>query len=215
MRVSVKEIEVSTKELALFFNVSRQTVGLWHQKGLPKTKRGSFPLLACFEWWRENISQESKDTSLTEERRQKTVIERRIKELDLKEKEGSLLSKGTVMEWFNMTLGEARQNFRNIPYRLSPVLVGQDEKTIFLILRREIDGILRTLAGAEKGKIPEVAPWDVELVRKGIIQGDERGEVVLITSAPPFRKRVKVADIIEETEGSLPQNQSVNQEGGG
>ena len=161
MRVPVKEIEVLTRELALFFKVSRQTIGVWHQKGLPKTKRGTFPLLACFEWWRENISQESKDSTLTEERRLKTAIERKIKQLELEEKEESLIPRTQSISWLSQIVTECRAALLNLPRRVSELLTGLDSKTIEEVLRFEIYEILWRLSGKEKPEPPlELLPWD-------------------------------------------------------
>jgi len=212
----MKKILVSQTDLAKFENLSTRRVRELMKHGVfSKEPSGKYDLLKSNHSFIAHLRKQVEGDEMKAAKLRRELSKARLSELETAEKEKSLILRGEAIQWLSGVISEAKAGFRNVPYRLSPVLVGQDEKTIFLILRREIDGILRTLAGAEKGKIPEVAPWDVELVRKGIIQGDERGEVVLITSAPPFRKRVKVADIIKETEGSLPQNQSVNQEGGG
>jgi len=172
MRVPVKEIEVLTRELALFFKVSRQTIGVWHQKGLPKTKRGTFPLLACFEWWRENISQESKDSTLTEERRLKTAIERKIKQLELEEKEESLIPRTQSISWLSQIVTEARVALLNLPRRVGETLLGRDAKTIEEILRFEIHEILWMLSGAKKPEASlELPPWDRDTFE--IITGED------------------------------------------
>lgn len=152
MPVSIKEIEVSTKDLALFFDVSRQTIRVWNQKGMPKVKKGVFSLWACSTWWRENISGEWQDSTLTEERRQKTVIERKIKEIELKEKEGSLVPADTAVIWLTQAVSNARLAFQGFPRRMAGVVaLLTDEKDVEFAIHQEIRLILTELAKPLKG----------------------------------------------------------------
>jgi len=157
MIVDIEKVEVTGKDLATFFHKSRQTIRAWTSKGMPKNRRGAHPLLKCFEWWYGNICTDGKDNSLTEERRQKIVVERQIKELELAEKQESLVPKDQAYHWVGTLVSAARLGFMGLPRRSAASLITmKDEREIEVYLRGEIHEILRQLAeGGRKRRINE------------------------------------------------------------
>jgi phage terminase Nu1 subunit (DNA packaging protein) len=148
MIIKIQDAEVSGRDLADFFQKSRQTIRAWTSKGMPKNRRGAYPLLKCFSWWLDNVCSDGHDTTLSEERRQKVVIERQIKELELEEKRGSL-----VLKWLGDIVREVRQHLLSLPRRVAASLVLlSDERDIELALRKEIFQILNRLVGVKDEK---------------------------------------------------------------
>ena len=134
---------------------------------------------------------------------QKVFLETKTRKLQLEadQLEEILILKTELQKERELLVRGCEENFKNLPYRLVPVLmmveIGKEEKLLVHILKHEITKCWRDLAGIPRKKTALVNPWDIILVCLGLITGDTRGEVILERCSPPFKQRVKVSDLLE------------------
>lgn len=146
--MNIQEISVSSKDLALIFNISTRTIWAWVSKGLPKLGRGQFPLLECIRWWRENILGDIQgQASLSEQKLRYAVARARREELTVQEREGQLIQKDLPLQWLQGHVTEAKGAFWDMPRRMAEELAAtNDLKQVEHLLRQEIRRILTDLA---------------------------------------------------------------------
>jgi hypothetical protein len=177
-----KEINVdlwSSKKVCEFFEITRTTLSNWRKFGFPGPGgREGYDIFKVFKWYRRNIiTSPEGERSLSEEKLHYSQARTRLKELELRKAEGGLLERPTVMSWFQTIIGEAKQLFRQIPRRVAESLVGRTAKEIELILLREIDDVLFTMAGATRREVTELQPWEQGIFE--IVVKDGRSQKVV------------------------------------
>ena len=146
--MNIQEILVSSKDLALVFNVSVRTIWAWVGKRLPKSGRGQFPLLECVRWWRENILGDIQgQASLGDQKLRYAVARARREELRVEVEEGRLIDKDVPLSWLRGHVFEAKEAFWGLPRRMAETLaVESDSKAIEVVLQKEIYKILSDLS---------------------------------------------------------------------
>lgn len=134
----MNSLVVSTKQVADFFDVSRQTISNWAKAGCPKLGRGRFDLKAVFDWWNENINAGADDSDIQQVKLEYWRAKASIESLKEKEKRSKLIPVEEVREEFVGRLAVFRAGHQMLIDRLPPLLEGQDKATIKKILREEL-----------------------------------------------------------------------------
>jgi phage terminase Nu1 subunit (DNA packaging protein) len=189
---------ISQKKLAKLLGVTTRWVRDLEARGVLKKEFGKYDkdesVTAYISFLRG-----SKDKSLAEA--QRIHLETKTKKLLLEAQklEGSLVDKDEEQKKFEYAVRLCEENFRNFPAKLVPILVRIDkteEKLMFQIIKYGVESCWRDLAGKTKPETPTIQPWEVELLRLGLIQPDANGEVFELSSSFPFRRKVKAIDLV-------------------
>jgi len=189
---------ISQKKLAKLLGVTTRWVRDLEARGVLKKEFGKYDkdesVTAYISFLRG-----SKDKSLAEA--QRIHLETKTKKLLLEAQklEGSLVDKDELQKKFEYAVRLCEENFRNFPAKLVPILVRTDkteEKLMFQIIKYGVESCWRDLAGKTKPETPTIQPWEVELLRLGLIQPDANGEVFELSSSFPFQRKVKAIDLI-------------------
>jgi len=189
---------ISQKKLAKLLGVTTRWVRDLEARGVLKKEFGKYDkdesVTAYISFLRG-----SKDKSLAEA--QRIHLETKTKKLLLEAQklEGSLVDKDELQKKFEYAVRLCEENFRNFPAKLVPILVRIDkteEKLMFQIIKYGVESCWRDLAGKTKPETPTIQPWEVELLRLGLIQPDANGEVFELSSSFPFQRKVKAIDLI-------------------
>jgi len=136
MKIKLETIELSQNDFSFLMGVSRETVRIWEKKGMPCNGRGSYPLAECFCWWKDNISTDLNETSLTEERRLKVQVERKLKELEYMVETKELIPKEEILNEFLARIMIVKQGLMSFHRSLPPILFGKEPREITDILKR-------------------------------------------------------------------------------
>ena len=151
---SSQDVYLTTRQVCHLFEITKQGLSKWIQKGCPKADRDKYSLKSIFNWWKDHyIGDIAADTSIAQEnlRYQRARAEREeITVLKLRE---SLIIKEQAMQTLAIIVAEARTAFLGLPRRLGdPLAAITDPKEIEYMLRGEITKILFDLAKPLKRK---------------------------------------------------------------
>lgn len=142
---SESNLILNAKDTAKFFDVSRRSLSLWVNAGLPKEARGKFNLKAAFNWWQKNIYQENTendDGTMADWRRKYWEAKSKREEVKLQDELGSKIDLEDVKrEWVSRIL-VFKSGMEAFVHRLPPLLEGKDRTEITEILRTEVREIL-------------------------------------------------------------------------
>jgi hypothetical protein len=195
----MKKILVNQKELGIIIDISPKWIQELERRGVFKKKLGRYDL-------QESVTayiiflRGSRDKTLMEAQRIHLEVKTRKLQLEAEKLSGNLIEKTELQKQIDGLIAGCEDAFRNLPYRLAPVLAmipdkENDQKLIALILRHEIANCWRDLAGYPKNETPIVLPGETILVCLGLIQGDANGEVIVQGS---HSRREKVADLLKK-----------------
>jgi len=135
MKIKIEEIELSQKDFSFLMAVSRETIRNWEQRGMPSNKRGYYSLVASFIWWKNNIAVDPNESTLTEERKLKVQVERKLKELEYMMEMKDLIPKEEILSEFLARIAIVKQGLMSLHRSLPPILFGKEP--------REMAGILK------------------------------------------------------------------------
>jgi len=204
---------VGLKELSSWLDVTqRRVIQLTDEGVLPKEGRGKYRLQECVAQYIAYLRRMSEGTTRTSELNQEKLltarIERRRRELEYAQHEGSLITieahKAAMAEAFDLV----RSNVRNLPGALAPRLVGLDDaRDIQQVLVREIDDALRSIVGKAERRIedseglPKDIPGRGKLIAAGVrtlvdlIEVDQLTDLPGIGSATAKKIRLWMGDM--------------------
>jgi phage terminase Nu1 subunit (DNA packaging protein) len=157
---------------------SRRVIQMVEEGIIIKEGRGKYPLKVCITSYIEHLKRQAEGTGrrseLGEEKLLTARIERKRRELEYAEHEGSLVTveshRAAMAEAFDLV----RSNIRNLPGSVAPRLVGIDDpRDIQQILAPAVDDALRAIVRDAKKRIadeglPEDLPARKQLEAAGI-----------------------------------------------
>jgi phage terminase Nu1 subunit (DNA packaging protein) len=148
----IEDILVSASDLSRLFEVTQRTIWKWAERGLTKERRGKFPLLKAFRWWRLNILGDLQgESNLAIQKLRYATARACMEEFEVAQREGRLIDKDIPTRWLVGLATEVKNSFLGLPRRMAEVLASEgDPKQIEFLLSKEIRQILCTLA--ETGK---------------------------------------------------------------
>lgn len=148
--------EVSKTELAEFFGVSATTIEHWIRVGCPFIQRGAkgkawiFSTADVYDWRLDRLREEQTGKAPTDERElksRKLAAETAKAELELAKARGEVAPLDQVQRAMVKAFAEVKANMRNVPSRVTSLLIGETDETRFKsVLAAEIDQALETLA---------------------------------------------------------------------
>lgn len=154
---------------------------------IPDSEKGKYDLVGCVHGYiryQNTLIQGQGTLSLAEERTGLTRTNRKLKNLELKEKEGKLIEVDIAMQKWGNVIQQAKSKILSLPSRLAPIVV--DCKSISEI-KSEAESIcheiLFELASPELGK-PES-----KIKKEVIIKKDMKREVKKIKIKKKARKK--------------------------
>jgi hypothetical protein len=192
----MKKILVSQKDLGMVIDVTPKWIQELSRRGVFKKKAGRYDLQESVKAY-VIFLRGSRDKTLAEAQRLHLEAKAKKLQLEIKKLEGSLVPRTDQDKKIESLVAGCEQNFRDLPWRLTPVLcqvakMENEEKIIALILRHGIGECWRDLAGISRKETPIVLPGEAILVCLGLIRGDKNGEVIM------YDRRVKVVDLLEK-----------------
>lgn len=173
---------------------SRRVLQMVEEGIIIKEGRGRYPLKICVTNYIEHLKRLAegvgRKSELGEEKLLTARIERRRRELEFAEQEGSLIT----VESHRAALAEAfdlvRSNIRNLPGSIAPRLVGIDDaRDVQQILAPAVDDALRSIVKKAKNRaaddaLPPDLPGRAKLINAGINTLSELVEVPALTKVP-------------------------------
>lgn len=185
-------------------NITPRWIQMLGKRGIfKKSSNGKYDLLPNVTAYIKFLKQ--REDSQTIEEVKKRHLETKTKKLSVEvdQLEGNLVPKAKFQQQLEAHVLAAQQAFRNLPSKLVPVLqqIKDDEDGKFMAYAIDYcikDIIRHDLAGVPKSKTASIQAWDRDLVRLGLIKGDHKGEVILQSSVFPYKKKVKVADLLSD-----------------
>lgn len=142
-----------SKKICKLLRITRSTLSNYRKAGCPGPggKQG-YDLFEFFWWYQDNIiTSPMAESSYAEEKLAYAKARARLKELELRQKEGELVSIREAMDYMTAHCMMARHGFMNLPYRMAPVVtILTDGKEAFLALKEEVWGILRRFSESKK-----------------------------------------------------------------
>jgi len=147
MKIKIEEVELSQKDFSLLMNVSRETIRIWESKGMPSIKRGKYVLWDCFQWWRKNIAVDPNETTLTEERKLKIQVERKLKELEYLLETKELIPWNEVENEFVGRVGIVTQGLMSLHRILPRLLYGKEPREMADIIKNHVIQLRNKYAG--------------------------------------------------------------------
>ena len=137
------------------FNVSRETLRKWREKGLPyNSKKKKYPLRACLTWVKENIwHHQTEGGGINEEKLLRERARRKQDEFKADAMAKNLVPRDQAEKWLMGHVDEAKGALWGLPRRMGPTLAPvSDEKEVEFVLRKEIREILEELSAPLKKK---------------------------------------------------------------
>lgn len=173
---------------------SRRVIQMVEEGIIIKEGRGKYPLKQNVANYINHLRQMAEGThrksDLSEEKLLTARIERKRRELEYAEQEGSLITveshRAAMAEAFDMV----RSNIRNLPGSIAPRLVGLDDaRDVQQILSPAVDDALRAIVREAKEKIssnglPDDLPFRKKLLAGGIKNLTDLLEVPALTEVP-------------------------------
>jgi phage terminase Nu1 subunit (DNA packaging protein) len=145
---------ITQKELASRLNRTTRQIRKLHDHGIPRNRDGNYPWPEAHKWWvefkqREKLQRTGGGGELNELDRERARKERALaslRELELEEKLGNLVSVDYVDEQLAQILERTRQVLINLPGKIAPVVVGcPTVGRAQMILQQAIDEAMPTL----------------------------------------------------------------------
>lgn len=155
MTIGVNEIFYTSKRMVWLYEISRESLRKWREKGLPYNENKKlYPLGACHKWIVENILRpKSENGDINKEKLLRERAKRIQDEFKAEAMKENLIPKGKAEQWLHGHVEEAKTALWGLPRRMGPVLMSiSDEKEIELLLREEIHKILEEMAKPLHGK---------------------------------------------------------------
>lgn len=145
---SVDEIVVSAEVLAKFFDCTPRRVWQFAKEGMPKNKRGEFPLIACVVWLvRKMKGKNSKIVSIDEARQRKMNAEASLAELTLADAQNNTISISDHGEVIGGLGDTVRRRLLVLPSKLAPALALESKQGLCKqIIEDEIRSTLAEIA---------------------------------------------------------------------
>lgn len=172
-------VYVGLKELTEYLDrTPRRLIQLVDEGVLPKEGRGKYPLKDCIKAFVQHLSSladgRSNKSELSEEKLLTARVERRRRELQLAQVEGSLITVDAHEQTLAEALDLVRTNLRNLPGSVAPRLVGYDDpRDVLNILSPAVDDAMRSIVSEAERRIldddlPEGVPGRRYLLEYGI-----------------------------------------------
>ena len=163
---------VNRQQLAAFYGVSLPTVDSWLRAGMPYAEKGARGVEWAFDtaqvaaWREERAAEEASGTTVQDEaalKRRRALAGVLLDELELAKARGLVAPVDQMQRVVGRLFAEVRTNLRNIPSRVAPQLVGEDdERTVKRVLLEAIDDVLQELADFDLSRVEDDAASDEE-----------------------------------------------------
>lgn len=147
----LKEVTVSTKDLATLFGVASKYISQLVKKGMPNEGHNKFNLYECVKWrFEDNEKIYQNDKKKIREENTKSRLElanAELKELELAERRGSLIDSKEV---YQSKMNDATIYVKGLDAlgtKLPPVLIhAKNEEEISTTIKKETDNIRNQIA---------------------------------------------------------------------
>lgn len=163
---------VSRTELAEFFGVSGPTVDHWVRTGCPVLQKGSrgvawqFSTSDVYDWRQEKVRDEALGNTQADEfelKLRKLAAETGKAELEFAKAKSEVAYIADFEKALSRVFAEVKVSLRNVPSRVSPMLIGETNETRFKsVLLDEIDQALDALADSDLIELSDLEESDVE-----------------------------------------------------
>lgn len=203
--------EIRITPLSKLFSCSGRWIRDLVQKGiLDGPKKGVFHLESAVEKYIKFLR--SSNPNEQYQKLRGVHLNQRIVKLKLETKafERTLVPACHAQEVINKAAAAFELAFQNMPWRVAEVLVrvkdayGKDadyEKFCAVLLDRMFKDMMRENFSEVRQETPVVNPWDIDLLRVGAIEPDKNGEVIFTSASRPFKRKVKVNELLREATG--------------
>ena len=169
---------VGRKELASWLKLTTMRITQLVEEGvIPRAGRGKYPLKLCLQGYIDHLRAmaegRGRTTELADEKLLTARLERRRRELEFAEAEGSLITVQAHESAITEALDLVRSNLRNLPGSVGPRLVGLDDaRDVVAILAPAVDDAMRSIvAEAERRSQDDTLPEDLPGRRALLHQG--------------------------------------------
>ena len=151
--VKSHKMKANKAEIAEFFGVSLPTVHSWLRKGCPGRKKGNrwqFDTAKVFGWYRDAMNSDAGDLDLTKERALLTRAQRKLKQIDIKIRNGEYISAEEVgREWCNIA-ANVRAKLLNLPSKMAAEVAAESNRgRCQQILKKQVYEALTELSQGE------------------------------------------------------------------
>jgi len=133
------KIEVSTKECARFFDISRQGLAEWHLQGCPKDSRGKWNLKQVYDWL---IDHKSQNQSIEDARLRWHTARAEKMETEVKKEREELISHDEVVSEWVARVVELKRGLQSWSSRLPMMLEGRNKAEMKKLIRAEVWDLL-------------------------------------------------------------------------
>jgi hypothetical protein len=199
--------KVRLKEAGSFLDLTgRRVQQLVREKVIPRSVRGLYDLRRCVVSYIRFLRGTDQSQDLQQIKARNLAQKTKKLEVETAQLEQSLILKTELERLLQGHVTAAEMSFAHLPAHLSHILVQLeqplDQKLISIIIDYAIKDIIRhDLAGVPRPKTETVEPWQIELLKLGLIAPNSDGEIIESRSSFPFKRRVKAADLIRHWEG--------------
>ncbi len=147
----MSNFEVSTAQVAYFFDVSDRTVRYWHANGCPQVRHGVWNLKVVFDWWWDNIGADRAaaacgDESTNESKRLYWFERAKGEALKNQRLKGEVVSWSEIDPVWAGRVSEVTSALESLKDRLPPVLEGKPLAEIRRTVRDELSTITANYA---------------------------------------------------------------------
>ena len=142
---------MNLQALAIRLGVSTKTVSSWLRKGCPGTRAATgayrFNLKQVIRWRDQNLRPPAGPSSYSEARARKEAALAELRELQLRQKKGELVTRESVQKATFASRRRARDQFQNLPARYSGLFAAESsQEKIFITMSKAIREILEELS---------------------------------------------------------------------
>lgn len=150
-------VQVSTSFLEEYFNISREALRKWEQKGCPKIGRGKWDFIAVIRWHGGldplEISDEDSSKNLVTQKLKADIFlkeqQGQLAEIELRRTRGELIEVEDAKQAFGKVITNAKTLFLSLPPKVAPRLLGL---SIMDDLRDILDEYKSAFVAAKSGK---------------------------------------------------------------
>ena len=143
---------VNASRLQKCFDVSRQTLMEYRKAGMPRLARGKYDLEACWQWRWAHFAPEERRGSLSDERKQLVITQRRLKELQLKRAGGEVVEVKEVIQLIDRLVGSSQAKLLGLPTRVAvEILTCKNPREARDLLDKELRRILSDMSKGFEG----------------------------------------------------------------
>lgn len=158
MKASVEQLTASSSNLARLLNISLRRVQQLVQAGLiPPAGPNGHRLIDAVPAYLRLVQRPTESKNLTQARQKLLEVQTAIRQVELRQKSGELVSRAAVeQEWFQVARN-TRDNLQNIPPRVAGLLAAErNQDKIFQLLTREINQCLEGLSNGYAESVPRI-----------------------------------------------------------